>query len=79
MQQWEAENEHIMEALRKEGKEPKAVDAMTDEKKPERIVVKEKTHGRGAHSREIKTPKKKKAVYGKPRDGRAEGDGGNED
>ena len=24
MQQWEAENEHIMEALRAEGKEPKA-------------------------------------------------------
>ena len=61
--QWEAENEHIMEALRAEGKEPKAEPAAPKEKKPEAPARKEKVHGSGAHSREIKTPKKKKAVY----------------
>ena len=61
--QWEAENEHIMEALRAEGKEPKEVKE-PKEKKPEAPPArKEKVHGSGAHSREIKTPKKKKAVY----------------
>ena len=60
--QWEAENEHIMEALRAEGKEPKEAKE-AKEKKPEAPARKEKVHGSGAHSREIKTPKKKKAVY----------------
>ena len=62
LQQWEAENEHIMAALRAEGKEPKP-EAEPKEKKPEVKAPKEKVHGSGAHSREIKTPKKKKAVY----------------
>eukprot|EP00966_Prymnesium_polylepis_P120965 2795538-Prymnesium_polylepis.1 len=66
LQQWEAEHEHIMEMLRKEGKEPKP-EAAPKEKKPEQPAKKEKVHGSGAHSREIKTPKKKKAVYGKSR------------
>lgn len=67
MQQWEAENEHLMEQLRKEGKEP-TTEATSREKKPEQPARKEKVHGSGAHSREIKTPKtKKKAVYGKPK------------
>ena len=63
--QWEAENEHIMEALRAEGKELKEVKEPKEpkEKKPEAPARKEKVHGSGAHSREIKTPKKKKAVY----------------
>ena len=62
--QWEAENEHIMEALRAEGKvaDPDQVKE-PKEKKPEAPARKEKVHGSGAHSREIKTPKKKKAVY----------------
>ena len=65
MQQWEAENEHIMEQLRREGREPKP-DAPPKEKKPDAPArPKEKLHGAGAHSREIKTPGKKKAVYGK--------------
>ena len=68
LQQWEAENAHIMEALRAEGREPKAVEvAPRESKKAEGPVRKEKVHGSGAHSREIKTPRKKKAVYGKPR------------
>ena len=63
--QWEAENEHVMEALRAEGKEPKP-EGPPKEKKPDVPVVKEKLHGAGAHSRESKTPKaKQKAVYGK--------------
>lgn len=62
LQQWEAENEHIMAALRAEGKEP-AEPKEPKEKKPEAPARKEKVHGSGAHSREIKTPKKKKAVY----------------
>lgn len=69
LQQWEAENEHIMEALRKEGKEPNGEAAPPKEKRPEGPSVKKelKVHGSGAHSREIKTPRKKKAVYGKPK------------
>ena len=65
LQQWEAENEHIMEALRAEGKEGKEGkgEGAPKEKKEEVKAPKEKTHGSGAHSREIKTPKKKKAVY----------------
>ena len=64
--QWEAEHEHIMEALRSEGKEPKPEGA-PKEKKPDVPEVREKLHGAGAHSRESKTPKaKQKAVYGKP-------------
>jgi len=67
MQQWESENEHLMELLRKDDTEPKPEAPPPKEKKPEGPVKKEKVHGSGAHSREIKTPKKKKAVYGKPR------------
>ena len=67
--QWEAENEHIMRALRSEGKEPKPeAEKPTKEKKPDVPQVREKLHGSGAHSRESKTPKaKQKAVYGKPK------------
>jgi hypothetical protein len=69
LQQWEAENAHIMETLRKEGREPKP-EGTPREKKPEQPPArKEKVHGSGAHSREIKTPKKKKVVYGKARGG----------
>jgi hypothetical protein len=65
--QWEAENEHVMEALRSEGKEPKP-EGVPKEKKPDVPEVREKLHGAGAHSRESKTPKaKQKAVYGKPK------------
>ena len=68
LQQWEAENEHLMAALRAEGKDSKPVDQVPKEKSasggPEKKAPKEKVHGSGAHSREIKTPKKKKAVYG---------------
>ena len=67
--QWEAENEHIMETLRaaEAEKEPRP-ETTPREKKPEpKEAKKEKVHGSGAHSREIKTPKKKKAVYGKAR------------
>eukprot|EP00900_Chrysochromulina_parva_P019998 jgi/Chrpa1/279/Chrysochromulina_OHIO_Genome00001712-RA len=63
LQQWEAENQHIMEALKAEGKEaPPPKDPK--EKKPDAPKKSDKTkvHGAGAHSREIKTPKKKKAV-----------------
>ena len=64
--QWEAEHEHLVAALRAEGGEPK--EAAPKEKKPEREAPAKKekdlkVHGSGAHSREIKTPKKKKAVY----------------
>ena len=62
LQQWEAENQHIMDALKAEGKEaPPPKDPK--EKKPEAPKKSDKTkvHGAGAHSREIKTPKKKKA------------------
>ena len=66
--QWEAENEHIMRALRSEGKEPKPEAEKPKEKKPDVPQVREKLHGSGAHSRESKTPKaKQKAVYGKPK------------
>ena len=63
--QWEAENAHIMEALRAEGKDEPRPEQTREpkEKKPEGSAKKEKVHGSGAHSREIKTPKKKKAVY----------------
>ena len=65
--QWEAENEHVMKALRSEGKEPKP-EGVPKEKKPDVPEVREKLHGAGAHSRESKTPKaKQKAVYGKPK------------
>ena len=69
--QWEAEHEHVMEALRSEGKEPKP-EGVPKEKKPDVPEVREKdltkVHGAGAHSRESKTPKaKQKAVYGKPK------------
>ncbi len=72
LQQWEMENEHIMEALRAEGKEVPAPKE-PKEKKPEVERKKDNTkvHGSGAHSREIKTPRKKKAVYGQPRRGAA--------
>ena len=65
LQQWEAENEHLMEMIRSReaGKEPKPEPSTPREKKPEQPAKKEKVHGSGAHSREIKTPKKKKAVY----------------
>ena len=72
LQQWEAENARLVEALRAEGKEAKLpgdAPPPPKEKKPEK-PNKEKdntnVHGRGAHSREIKTPGKKKATYGKP-------------
>ena len=69
LQQWEAEHEHIMQMLRADDKEPKA-EAAPKKEKPAAVAKTDKTkvHGAGAHSREIKTPKKKKAVYGKARD-----------
>ena len=69
LQQWEAEHEHIMQMLRADDKEPKA-EAAPKKEKPAAVAKTDKTkvHGSGAHSREIKTPKKKKAVYGKARD-----------
>ena len=45
LQQWEAEHEHIMEALRKEDKEPKP-EATPRDKKPEAPQRKEKVASR---------------------------------
>ena len=72
LQQWEAENARLVEQMRAEGKDVKPPDtaaAAPKEKKPETATAKKdntSVHGRGAHSREIKTPGKKKVVYGKP-------------
>ena len=45
MQQWEAEHEHLMAMLAKEGKEPKP-EAAPKEKKPDQPARKEKVCGR---------------------------------
>ena len=70
LQQWEAENARLVEQMRAEGKDAKPSDeAAPKEKKPEPATAKKdntSVHGRGAHSREIKTPGKKKKEYGKP-------------
>ena len=63
LQQWEAENEHIMAALRAEGKEP-AEPKEPKEKKPEAPARKEKVHGSGRIAERSNTKEEEGRVHG---------------
>jgi hypothetical protein len=61
----QAENEHVMEMLREEGEDEPKLEPKPVQPKPEAPVRKVRGNAPGGHVREVKGPKKKKAVYGK--------------